>query len=57
MDRTASDQLIARLVEGGVHRVYGYPGDGINGVMGALRRAQDTCRTTCRSWPRSSRRC
>ena len=41
MAQTVSDQLIARLVEWGVHRVYGYPGDGINGVMGALRRAQD----------------
>ena len=35
MARTVSDQLIARLVEWSVHRVYGYPGDGINGVMGA----------------------
>ncbi len=41
MAKTVSDQLIARLVEWGVRRVYGYPGDGINGVMGALRRAQD----------------
>ena len=41
MAKTVSDQLIERLVEWGVHRVYGYPGDGINGVMGALRRAQD----------------
>lgn len=41
MAKTVSDQLIARLAEWGVRRVYGYPGDGINGVMGALRRAQD----------------
>jgi pyruvate dehydrogenase (quinone) len=41
MAKTVSDQLIERLVEWGVHRVYGYPGDGINGVMGALRRAAD----------------
>ena len=41
MAKTVSDQLIERLVAWGVHRVYGYPGDGINGVMGALRRAQD----------------
>jgi pyruvate dehydrogenase (quinone) len=41
MAKTVSDQLIERLVEWGVHRVYGYPGDGINGVMGALNRAQD----------------
>ena len=41
MARTVSDQLLERLVKWGVHRVYGYPGDGINGVMGALRRATD----------------
>ena len=41
MAKTVSDQLIERLVEWGVHRVYGYPGDGINGVMGALNRAQE----------------
>jgi pyruvate dehydrogenase (quinone) len=41
MAKTVSDQLIERLIEWGVRRVYGYPGDGINGVMGALRRAQD----------------
>lgn len=40
MAKTVSDQLIERLVEWGVRRVYGYPGDGINGAMGALRRAQ-----------------
>jgi pyruvate dehydrogenase (quinone) len=40
MAKTVSDQLIERLIEWGVRRVYGYPGDGINGVMGALRRAQ-----------------
>jgi pyruvate dehydrogenase (quinone) len=41
MARTVSDQVIERLVDWGVRRVYGYPGDGINGVMGALRRAQE----------------
>jgi len=41
MARTVSDQLITRLVEWSVRRVYGYPGDSINGVMGALHRAQD----------------
>ena len=41
MAKTVSDQLISRLVEWGVRRVYGYPGDGINGVMGALRRAKE----------------
>ncbi|MCC6347920.1 MAG: thiamine pyrophosphate-requiring protein [Nitrospirales bacterium] len=41
MAGTASDFLVERLYEWGVRRVYGYPGDGINGVMGALRRAQN----------------
>jgi pyruvate dehydrogenase (quinone) len=34
-----SDFLIRRLTEWGVDRIYGYPGDGINGIMGALGRA------------------
>jgi pyruvate dehydrogenase (quinone) len=33
-----SDFLIDRLTAWGVERVYGYPGDGINGVVGAFRR-------------------
>lgn len=37
----ASDFLIQRLLEWGVRRIYGYPGDGINGIMGALGRAGD----------------
>jgi len=36
---TVSDFLVERLSSWGVKRVYGYPGDGINGVMGALNRA------------------
>src|SRR5690242_12190974 len=41
MAATVSDFLIGRLKEWGVARVYGYPGDGINGIMGALNRAHD----------------
>jgi pyruvate dehydrogenase (quinone) len=41
MSTNVSDQLLQRLHQWGVKRVYGYPGDGINGVMGALRRAAD----------------
>jgi pyruvate dehydrogenase (quinone) len=33
------DFLVKRLSEWGVKRIYGYPGDGINGIMGALARA------------------
>ena len=38
MARTVSDFLIERLSAWGVKRIYGYPGDGINGIMGALNR-------------------
>jgi pyruvate dehydrogenase (quinone) len=40
MATTTSDQLIERLHAWGVRRIYGYPGDGINGLMGALHRAE-----------------
>lgn len=36
-----SDFLLLRLREWGVRRVYGYPGDGINGIVAAFNRAQD----------------
>src|SRR5213082_1223814 len=39
MTKTASDFLIGRINEWGLKRIYGYPGDGINGIMGALDRA------------------
>ncbi len=35
---TTSDFLLERLVEWGFYRIYGYPGDGINGIMGAFDR-------------------
>ncbi len=41
MAGTVSDFIIERLQEWGVHRIYGYPGDGINGLMAALRQAGD----------------
>jgi pyruvate dehydrogenase (quinone) len=41
MSHTASDFLVDRLFQWGVRRIYGYPGDGINGVVGALDRAKD----------------
>jgi len=40
MATTVSDALVRRLIQWGVRRVYGYPGDGINGVVGALARNQ-----------------
>ena len=38
----ASKFLLQRLVEWGVKRIYGYPGDGINGLLGALEDFADT---------------
>jgi pyruvate dehydrogenase (quinone) len=38
---TVADQLLSRLREWGVEQVFGYPGDGINGILGAFSRADD----------------
>src|ERR1700744_2926665 len=40
MAKTVGDFFIERLHRWGVRRIYGYPGDGINGVFGALQRAE-----------------
>lgn len=34
-----SDHLLSRLDEWGVRRVFGYAGDGINGILGAMQRS------------------
>jgi pyruvate dehydrogenase (quinone) len=34
-----ADFILKRLTQWGVHRIYGYPGDGINAFLGALDRA------------------
>ncbi|MGE0789438.1 MAG: thiamine pyrophosphate-requiring protein [Sandaracinaceae bacterium] len=36
MSQNVSEFLLQRLETWGVRRIYGYPGDGINGIMGAL---------------------
>ncbi len=41
MKQTSADFLLERLHENGVRRIYGYPGDGINAIVGALARAKD----------------
>jgi len=41
---TAADYLCQRLIEWGITTIYGFPGDGINGILGALRRHQDRLR-------------
>ena len=40
----ASDVLVERLLAWGVDTIFGLPGDGINGVMEALRKVQDKIR-------------
>jgi pyruvate dehydrogenase (quinone) len=41
MKQNVSDFLVSRLLEWGLKRVFGLPGDGINGIMGAISRAKD----------------
>src|SRR3977135_41838 len=41
MARTTADVLADRLIDWGVRVVFGLPGDGINGIMEALRTRQD----------------
>jgi hypothetical protein len=41
MSATTSDVLVERLIDWGVRVVFGLPGDGINGLMEALRTRQD----------------
>jgi pyruvate dehydrogenase (quinone) len=44
MSQTVGDFLVQRLQQWGVRHIFGYPGDGINGVFGALNRAHDRIR-------------
>ena len=39
MAKTVGDFIVERLYDWGVRRMFGYPGDGINGLFGALNRA------------------
>ena len=41
MTETVADVMLARLREWGVEQVFGYPGDGINGLLGAWGRADN----------------
>jgi len=40
------DFIIKRLAAWGITRIYGYPGDGINGILGALGRSTDAIHFT-----------
>src|SRR5882724_2701155 len=44
MSETAADILVENIVDWGVDTVFGLPGDGINGIMEALRTRQDQIR-------------
>ena|SRR5882672_148929 len=44
MAETAADILIENIIDWGVDTVFGLPGDGINGIMEALRTRQDKVR-------------
>ncbi len=41
MAKTTADVLADRLIDWGVRVIFGLPGDGINGIMEALRKRQD----------------
>ena len=41
MSQTVGDYLLERLSTWGIQRIYGYPGDGINGIMGAFSRSSN----------------
>jgi pyruvate dehydrogenase (quinone) len=44
MAKTVADMLVERLIGWGVKTIFGYPGDGINGIFEALRTRQDKIR-------------
>jgi pyruvate dehydrogenase (quinone) len=41
MSQTVGERLLRRLIQWGVKRVYGYPGDGINGILGGFHAIGD----------------
>ncbi len=44
MKKTAGDILVECLIDWGVEVIFGLPGDGINGIMEALRKRQNELR-------------
>src|SRR5690348_2781208 len=40
MTRTVGQYILERLAEWGVNRIYGYPGDGINGILGGFHNVE-----------------
>src|SRR5215467_7562890 len=44
MAKTGGDILVENLIDWGVDTIFGIPGDGINGIMEALRKRQELVR-------------
>jgi pyruvate dehydrogenase (quinone) len=44
MSSTTADLLVERLIEWGIDTIFGFPGDGINGIFEALRNRQEKIR-------------
>src|SRR4051812_32520719 len=44
MSKTLADLLVERLISWGVDTIFGYPGDGVNGIFESLRTHQDGIR-------------
>ncbi|MBA3797330.1 MAG: pyruvate oxidase, partial [Chloroflexi bacterium] len=44
MSQTSGDLLVERLLDWGVDTIFGLPGDGINGLLEALRQVRDRIR-------------
>ncbi len=42
MSQTVAEYLLQRLSTWGIRRIYGYPGDGINGILGAFSRTDES---------------
>src|SRR5438874_10967563 len=41
MAKTVADLLVERLIDWGVDTIFGFPGDGVNGIFEALRTHED----------------
>ena len=44
MAKVAAELLVERLIHWGVDTIFGFPGDGVNGIFEALRTHQDVIR-------------
>jgi pyruvate dehydrogenase (quinone) len=44
MSKTVADLLVERLIAWNVEVIFGFPGDGVNGIFGALRTHKDKIR-------------